>query len=120
MECQGEPRLPSDLEREIFEWTAIAYPRMILHLFRVARRVKLWVEPYLYRLIYVCDLPPYPIMENDILRPTPRSKPASFYRDAVRHLGLSDSRWSPPVLEALTGVRTFAAMGEENFRSSCG
>ncbi|KAJ7430814.1 hypothetical protein B0H11DRAFT_902556 [Mycena galericulata] len=113
MEADGELWLPLELEREIFEWTAIVYPRMIPTLLRVAHCVKLWVEPYLYRSIRIRrNLPPYSIMESDLLRPTPQSKPASFYRDAVRYLYLDGSSWSwsPNVLGVCTRTRTFAVL----------
>ncbi|KAJ7453264.1 hypothetical protein B0H11DRAFT_2071639 [Mycena galericulata] len=87
----GEPSLPPEIEQEIFGWTAIHYPSSIPTLMRVARRVQLWgvcnvVEPYLFRVIMPPPGPPFSIIENAVLRPTPQSKPASFYRDAVRYV----------------------------------
>ncbi|KAJ7815531.1 hypothetical protein B0H13DRAFT_2138227 [Mycena leptocephala] len=106
---------PTELEREVFEWTAIAYPSEILVLLRVARRVHLWMEPYLYRVVQVCPEPPYSILRDAILRPAPQSKPADFYRNAVRHVYLdSISPWSPQVLQVCTRTRTFAAAGNSS------
>ncbi|KAF7310232.1 hypothetical protein MIND_00396900 [Mycena indigotica] len=47
----SEPRLPPEIEREIFETTAISSPRMCYPLLRVARRVCAWIEPMLYRTL---------------------------------------------------------------------
>ncbi|KAJ7438916.1 hypothetical protein B0H11DRAFT_2103416, partial [Mycena galericulata] len=107
--------VPTELEREIFEWTAIAHPTTIPVLLRVARRVRLWVEPYLYRVVKVSSRPPYSIMREDLLRPGPQSKPASFYQKAVRHLYLDQqSEWSPEVLRVCTRTRSFSATGSSS------
>ncbi|KAJ7762942.1 hypothetical protein B0H16DRAFT_1687996 [Mycena metata] len=47
------PRLPSDLERLIFEIVALSNPTHIPSLVRVAWRAKHWVEPMLYRILIV-------------------------------------------------------------------
>ncbi|KAJ7429809.1 hypothetical protein B0H11DRAFT_2300148 [Mycena galericulata] len=105
------PTLPPEIEREIFEWTAISYPSAIPALLRVSLRVQLWVEPYLYRVVKVYPEPPYSVMENAILRPTPKSKPASFYREAVRHLYLCHRMyWSSEVLQVCTKTRSLEAV----------
>ncbi|KAJ7866185.1 hypothetical protein B0H14DRAFT_3862044 [Mycena olivaceomarginata] len=46
-----EPRLPPELECRIFEIVALARPVSIPSLMLVARRVKEWPEPLLYRII---------------------------------------------------------------------
>ncbi|KAF7330030.1 hypothetical protein MKEN_00267000 [Mycena kentingensis (nom. inval.)] len=51
-----EPRLPPELEQEIFQ-IAAQDPESILNLLLVARRVHQWVEPYLYRVIQVSNSP---------------------------------------------------------------
>ncbi|KAJ7863290.1 hypothetical protein B0H14DRAFT_3444159 [Mycena olivaceomarginata] len=43
--------LPVELEREIFETAALSDPRSILTLILVAHRVKVWIEPLLYRVV---------------------------------------------------------------------
>ncbi|KAJ6484638.1 hypothetical protein C8R45DRAFT_998871 [Mycena sanguinolenta] len=48
-----EPRFPVDLEREVFETAALMEMREIPTLLRVARRVLIWIEPFLY-----CWTPP--------------------------------------------------------------
>ncbi|KAJ7617077.1 hypothetical protein FB45DRAFT_222350 [Roridomyces roridus] len=105
-----QPRLPLDVERETFEWTAIAYPRSIPALLRVARRVRVWVEPYLYRAVKVAPHPPYTIIEQDIVHPTPNSKSLNFYRQAVRHLYILDAP-AAEVLRVCTHIQTIASFG---------
>ncbi|KAJ7458296.1 hypothetical protein B0H11DRAFT_2061639 [Mycena galericulata] len=107
-----EASLPPEIEREIFEWTAIHHPSSIPTLLRVARRVQLWVEPYLYRIMIPEPGRPYSIVEDAVLRPTSQSRPASFYRDAVRHLYLSyQFDASPEVLKVFTRTRYLAVTG---------
>ncbi|KIM45596.1 hypothetical protein M413DRAFT_24768 [Hebeloma cylindrosporum] len=43
--------LPSELEREIFEIAASSHPKWIPKLVLVARRVRIWLEPELYRIM---------------------------------------------------------------------
>ncbi|KAF7357101.1 hypothetical protein MSAN_01304200 [Mycena sanguinolenta] len=50
-----DPRLPPELEYKIFEIAALARPTWIPSLMLVARRVKLWVEPLLYRVVFLKD-----------------------------------------------------------------
>ncbi|KAJ7052054.1 hypothetical protein C8F01DRAFT_1172884 [Mycena amicta] len=47
------PRLPVELERDIFETTALLHYSSIPFLLRVARRVLIWIEPLLYRKVEV-------------------------------------------------------------------
>ncbi|KAF7330318.1 hypothetical protein MVEN_02470000 [Mycena venus] len=49
------PVLPPELEREIFEIIAWESTKAIPPLLPVARRVKLWLEPLLYRVLLVRD-----------------------------------------------------------------
>ncbi|KAJ6478894.1 hypothetical protein C8R45DRAFT_357063 [Mycena sanguinolenta] len=49
----GDPRLPPELERGIFEIAALGRPNWIPVLMLVARRVKCWVEPFLYRVVFL-------------------------------------------------------------------
>ncbi|KAF8965568.1 hypothetical protein BDZ97DRAFT_1918129 [Flammula alnicola] len=44
-------RLPFELEREIFEIAASSFPQCIPTLVVVARRVRVWFEPELYRIV---------------------------------------------------------------------
>ncbi|KAJ7613623.1 hypothetical protein DFH06DRAFT_1242449 [Mycena polygramma] len=86
------PVLPTDLEREIFEITAVRYPRSIPRLVLVAQRVKIWIEPMLYRTLSVVESA-YRFQDTQTLRievdASLHSKPASFLRSHVRHVALS-------------------------------
>ncbi|KAF7333276.1 hypothetical protein MSAN_02422100 [Mycena sanguinolenta] len=46
-----DPKLPPELEYRIFEIAALARPTGIPRLMLVARRVKYWIEPLLYRVV---------------------------------------------------------------------
>ncbi|KAJ6564386.1 hypothetical protein B0H19DRAFT_1374738 [Mycena capillaripes] len=82
--------LPEDLKREIFEIYAHSRPVFIPTLMLVARRVKIWVEPLLYRTIVLgtCEnrLDDQPIPRWETLVSILESKPASFFRTATRNL----------------------------------
>ncbi|KAJ7177074.1 hypothetical protein C8R46DRAFT_1078109, partial [Mycena filopes] len=92
-------RLPSDLEREIFEFAALSRATGIPTLMLVAWRVKTWVEPLLYRTIVVwpthrfASMPEridrQPIFRRQPLIQIMKSKPASFFQNAVRHVMIS-------------------------------
>ncbi|KAJ6508997.1 hypothetical protein C8R45DRAFT_461994 [Mycena sanguinolenta] len=106
----SESSFPIDLEREIFELAAILHPSVITTLLRVSRRVFVWIEPFLYRVI--CSSSHSAILH---LR---TSKPPAFFHIAVRHLfldGVSTHDWSVEdandVLRLCTGVVNFAAIG---------
>ncbi|KAJ6474908.1 hypothetical protein C8R45DRAFT_1160139 [Mycena sanguinolenta] len=47
------PRLPPELECKIFELAALTRPKRIPTLMLVTKRVKYWVEPLLYRVVFV-------------------------------------------------------------------
>ncbi|KAJ7662164.1 hypothetical protein DFH06DRAFT_1471732 [Mycena polygramma] len=47
----SEPRLPVELERNIFELAARAHSKSIPKLLLVAQRVKIWLEPILYSVV---------------------------------------------------------------------
>ncbi|KAJ7895251.1 hypothetical protein B0H14DRAFT_2558827 [Mycena olivaceomarginata] len=90
------PSLPLELEREIFVLAARLHPGSIPTLLRVARRVLAWVRA--------------------LMRAT-KSKPASFFHDAIRHLVVGPCpTWTQintmAVLKLCTGVTDFAALGE--------
>ncbi|KAJ6531167.1 hypothetical protein B0H19DRAFT_471810 [Mycena capillaripes] len=67
---------PLDLEREIFETAAVRSRAMIPTLLRVCRRVHVWLEPLLYRVVGADSRLPISAVE---------SKPATFLQNAVRH-----------------------------------
>ncbi|KAJ6495176.1 hypothetical protein C8R45DRAFT_986295 [Mycena sanguinolenta] len=47
------PRLPRELEHRAFQIAALAHPRRIPILMLVARRVKVWIEPLMYRVVFL-------------------------------------------------------------------
>ncbi|KAJ7446346.1 hypothetical protein FB451DRAFT_1375938 [Mycena latifolia] len=106
---------PLELEREIFETTALVHPGTIPGLLRVARRIYIWIEPFLYRNVRVGKDPPYSAMGSAILRAT-KSKPASFFHNAVRLLILDISAtWTLEdvwgVLRLCTRLEAFSTWG---------
>ncbi|KAJ7670012.1 hypothetical protein DFH06DRAFT_1468718 [Mycena polygramma] len=91
------PTLPADLERRIFEVASLAWPRSITRFLLVAWRVKIWVEPLLYRIVIVHDARAYlrdkskdgahPFaIESSVLLSLIRAKGPPFFKNAVRHL----------------------------------
>ncbi|KAJ7458748.1 hypothetical protein B0H11DRAFT_2060863, partial [Mycena galericulata] len=99
-----DPSFPVDLECEIFESAALMYPRQIPALLRVARRVLVWIEPFLYKTICASTHSVTAI----------KRKPVPFLHNTVRHLLLdyTDKPWSleeaRDILKLCTGVIDFA------------
>ncbi|KAF7317334.1 O-methyltransferase family 3 protein [Mycena chlorophos] len=79
-----EPRLPLELERDIFESVAGAEFAAIPGLLRVAQRVKLWLEPRLYRRLVIGGSSS---RDQESLRAALR-KPDAFLASAVHQLVL--------------------------------
>ncbi|KAJ7036785.1 hypothetical protein C8F04DRAFT_465493 [Mycena alexandri] len=106
-----DPTFPPELEREIFEITALIHPGTIPSLLRVARRVLIWSEPLLFRVVRI------DATAHRELLPALLTKSPEFVQTAVRHLGLLDS-WTGHSMEQLlnllslcTGVIGFAFAG---------
>ncbi|KAK7038471.1 hypothetical protein R3P38DRAFT_2906153 [Favolaschia claudopus] len=96
---------PPELEREIFETTAICYPDVILTLLLVCRRVHVWISPLLYRVLIITAP-----RSTEVLAAL-ESKPEIALDDAVRHIFLHDiSRIedSATLLTRCTGVRSLS------------
>ncbi|KAJ7605954.1 hypothetical protein DFH06DRAFT_254313 [Mycena polygramma] len=82
--------LPPELEREIVESAANVHPETVPNLFLVSRRFHDWVERIRYRTVTPDgELSTYRLFA---LQRAIRShaKPASFFRDRVRHLFVRD------------------------------
>ncbi|KAF4597933.1 hypothetical protein EYR38_006325 [Pleurotus pulmonarius] len=99
------PHLPPELQRDIFELTALAYPQLAPKLLLVASRsdVPSRIEPVIYRVI-VLD---YPFKGVDLFMRTLESKPSSFFAKHVKTLCLTASVTFPyctRVLSVCTGV----------------
>ncbi|KAJ6505180.1 hypothetical protein C8R45DRAFT_1209027 [Mycena sanguinolenta] len=108
-----EPRLPPELERRIFEIAALAQPIWIPSLMLVARRLKLWVEPLLYRVVFLKDTGTLrdldlPTFAADALEQRPPN-----YFCYVRHLFIDEAFVKRPALMswllAWTGVTNLYA-----------
>ncbi|KAJ7466668.1 hypothetical protein B0H11DRAFT_1733189 [Mycena galericulata] len=91
------PILPVELEKEIFEIAAYSRPLCIPKLMLVAWRVKIWVEPLLYRIVVLLgdldclcleEMEGYPY-EDDKIFTRIQSTPTSVFRNSVRHLCLN-------------------------------
>ncbi|KAJ7430451.1 hypothetical protein B0H11DRAFT_2135846, partial [Mycena galericulata] len=96
------PRLPEDLEREIFEIVAFQHPETIPTLVRIARRTIPWLEPLLYRVLVLLDDAATVRIQDRIER-----KPAELWRDGPRHLFLSaqsDPEFARNLLSKCTGL----------------
>ncbi|KAJ6534267.1 hypothetical protein B0H19DRAFT_1185649 [Mycena capillaripes] len=91
-----DPRLPPELECRIFEMAASAYTGGIPNLMLVARRVKHWVEPLLYRVLFLpitedweshdWEMYGVPAIPVDTLMTALAHKPPWFFASAVRHI----------------------------------
>ncbi|KAJ7614340.1 hypothetical protein FB45DRAFT_936672 [Roridomyces roridus] len=105
---ENEPRLPTDVEREVFETAALMFPSMIPTLLLVARRVLIWTEPLLYRVLGDPRGQSYKALATALLAAS-RSKPPPFLHKSVRHLFLDmSSEWTDEdatSLETLFGNR---------------
>ncbi|KAJ7186397.1 hypothetical protein C8R46DRAFT_1057086 [Mycena filopes] len=113
--------LPLDLERLIFETTALQYPAAIPRLLRVSRRVLLWTEPLLYQTVRL-DMNEGKGFGGRILSLLD-TKSDDFWINAVKHLdvigldGLFGDRASPvwfngglrTLLRAFAGVQYLVA-----------
>ncbi|KAJ7438557.1 hypothetical protein B0H11DRAFT_2206111 [Mycena galericulata] len=108
------PILPSELEKEIFDIAAYSRPLCIPKLMLVAWRVRIWVEPLLYRVVillneldHICldGMKGYPY-EDEKNFTRIRATPASVLRDSVRHLCLKhvSNEVAEFILSASSGV----------------
>ncbi|KAJ7620288.1 hypothetical protein FB45DRAFT_149400 [Roridomyces roridus] len=91
-----EPRLPPELEREIFEFSALLYPTTIPRLLLVAHRVLAWIEPILYAVLSLGE-------SNQSIMVPILEKPPDFLRKHVHHILVDDSE-SATATEALLRV----------------
>ncbi|KAF7300543.1 hypothetical protein HMN09_00939100 [Mycena chlorophos] len=78
----SQPRLPPELEREIFETAAILHPGTIPALVATARRVQEWTEPMLFRVLrFKLGTP-----QTEAFLHALRTKPPDFAARSVRHI----------------------------------
>ncbi|KAJ7065599.1 hypothetical protein C8F01DRAFT_1249177 [Mycena amicta] len=74
-------RLPPELEREIFEYTAELYPGVIPNLLCVAHRVLAWIEPIAYHTIEVNKSKRF-----SCFTAATKSKPREFFAKHVQRI----------------------------------
>ncbi|KAF7365935.1 hypothetical protein MVEN_00468800 [Mycena venus] len=100
----SDPKLPPELERIVFEFTALLHPTAIPRLMLIAWRVKYWVEPLFYRVVVVsffrAQLRPkvvgLPTWTADVfLEQIEKRKPSFFH--VVRHLFLGYAPTTVPI-----------------------
>ncbi|KAJ7213754.1 hypothetical protein C8J57DRAFT_1096694 [Mycena rebaudengoi] len=99
------PAFPPELEREIFEVAAIELPESIPQLVRVARRVCVWIEPFLYRTLIVT---PHRKLDPDALCLAIEKHPAKFakyLRNFLTWEHYSENAWSLRILPLCSGIR---------------
>ncbi|KAJ7739333.1 hypothetical protein B0H16DRAFT_64144 [Mycena metata] len=98
------PRLPPELERVIFEFTALSRRSSIPSLMLTAWRVKNWVEPILWKVVFmtspahqVRQIHGFPSMPVESFIHAISTKPLSFFSTSVRHLFLQSYLEVPTV-----------------------
>ncbi|KAJ7059602.1 hypothetical protein C8F01DRAFT_1370495 [Mycena amicta] len=97
-----DPRLPPELEREIFETTARMHPEMRYRLLFVSRRVLIWIEPTLYRTIVFANC--------HRLSQLLMAKSSEFFAKTTRHASVSigSHAGAGRILEVCAGVTHLA------------
>ncbi|KAJ7061752.1 hypothetical protein C8F01DRAFT_1138292 [Mycena amicta] len=101
-----EPRLPPELEHEVFATAALLDKKSIPKLLLVAHRVHVWIEPYLYRSFDLSVL-----AQRQAFLDLSSAKPASFLASAVRHVIFKiegDSEPHKSALRLCTGITHLA------------
>ncbi|KAJ6564429.1 hypothetical protein B0H19DRAFT_78366 [Mycena capillaripes] len=111
--------LPLELEREILEICALSWPVSIPKLMLVAQRVKVWVEPLLYRTMTVDHggtIMGLPDFTSQVVISAIHAKPSSFFPGAVRHLILfsPDTSNGEAILSVCTGVENLSISDVQN------
>ncbi|KAK7050174.1 tyrosinase central domain-containing protein [Favolaschia claudopus] len=111
----AEPPFPPEIEREIFETTALKYPNFAPTMLRVAWHVHAWIEPLLYRVLVIDSEPIALALISAMSRKSPE-----FFHNAVHHIavpldsstGVPNRLFSPleQVISLCTGVRSFGCM----------
>ncbi|KAF8907955.1 hypothetical protein CPB84DRAFT_1822373 [Gymnopilus junonius] len=117
-----DPILPPELERQIFELAASGSSRSAATLILVARRVKEWIEPELYKIIFFAPpLPSFPPIyhytEYDL---SDRVKLPLFYKATkhAKHVLLYSVTWHivAEILQNCTRVENLALWETYDYR----
>ncbi|KAJ7620361.1 hypothetical protein FB45DRAFT_1094488 [Roridomyces roridus] len=103
------PVFPPEIERHIFELSALARPVLVPKLIFVAWRIKQWIEPILYRTIVLgrarSTMDGYPAFTSEALLSAIQTKAPGFIATAVQNLSIYDSAAGyEEILSACTGV----------------
>ncbi|KAJ7779699.1 hypothetical protein B0H16DRAFT_1499623 [Mycena metata] len=120
--AHDDPRLPPELERLVFEFAALSHPFGIARSMLVAWRVKDWVEPLLYRVLYITSprraqrqAHGFPAVPVEVLLQAFTSKPALFETNVECPL-FDQTPIQPPrhvvvnaILSACPGITTLLA-----------
>ncbi|KAJ7733920.1 hypothetical protein B0H16DRAFT_1224719, partial [Mycena metata] len=91
------PMLPPEVEGLIFEFAALLHPLGIATYMRVAWRVKDWLEPFLYRVIFLTyddserQVAGFPLVPPDALLSAISRKPPGFFASSATHLFFPDA-----------------------------
>ncbi|KAJ7140386.1 hypothetical protein C8R46DRAFT_1320283 [Mycena filopes] len=133
----GEPILPPDIERLIFEVAASSNLRSVPNLMLVAWRVRDWVEPLLYRVLFLASdlsghsgapiLGGFPVLsvERFLCRIATPSRPGFNVPQAVRHMFIHAAEEVHPdllatILTACTRTTNlFAHLGSHPEEKTC-
>ncbi|KAJ7028822.1 hypothetical protein C8F04DRAFT_49469 [Mycena alexandri] len=111
------PFLPPELEREIFETTVLVYPRSICNLLRVAQRVFEWIQPFLFRTVFVQPRAETMVAFLRAIQKMPKSLVANFCHNSVQNLFVHRSSGLDSeihfVVAACSGVTNFVMMSSD-------
>ncbi|KAJ7070457.1 hypothetical protein B0H15DRAFT_1027722 [Mycena belliarum] len=98
---EADPVVPEDVERHIFELAAFMNPELMSSLLRVARRVKIWIEPILYRALYNGSAACGTFYSPPLIYVL-RVRPATFFREHVRHVWLTGHDTDLEILQLIS------------------
>jgi hypothetical protein len=84
-------RLPSELERIIFEIAAFSYKATALQLVLIARRVQTWIEPIIYQTVMLGLDSSTAGLTEDLFMRTLNSRPSDFFATHVKTLLFASS-----------------------------
>ncbi|KAJ7059600.1 hypothetical protein C8F01DRAFT_1084745 [Mycena amicta] len=103
----ANPRLPTELEREILEITARLYPEMRYTLLFVARRVLIWIEPLLYRTLILDNIATFPLKPRHLLAAHTRHIGLLFMHDTTTEVLRLCTGISHAAISQLVATETF-------------
>ncbi|KAJ7463578.1 hypothetical protein FB451DRAFT_1264943 [Mycena latifolia] len=97
------PALPPELEREIFEIAALLHAPSMPALLRVARRVKVWIEPMLYLVLSITRDTGRPLQISlGAVHRVMDEKPAAFFH---RHLQFLNGFTADEIIDILSACK---------------